>query len=71
MNTCDTCKWWSDECDVIKGLTQAVTKGEHKFCNNEKVYSGCDLLDGLSDNADVFYGLTTGPKFGCIHHEPK
>lgn len=67
MNTCDTCKWW--QTTEIDGRVYPIG-GSHKYCHNEKL-KACDEEDGLNDNADTFYGLTTGPRFGCVHHEPK
>lgn len=64
MNTCDTCKWWIE-------LIDTPSEYQHHICSNEKIGNGDSELDGLNDNADYDYGVTTGPKFGCIHHESK
>lgn len=60
MNTCDTCKWWN-----------ALPNSNDRFCLHPKVGG---LGDGKDDEAyhdyeDVY--IMTGPKFGCVHHEPK
>lgn len=65
MNTCKTCFYWA------KDKRESFPNTEHRGCLNEKLH-GCYLgsdLDGLDDNADADYGLSTGPNFGCIHHE--
>jgi hypothetical protein len=64
MNTCDTCKWWGDK-DISAGENMS-------FCEK-------DLMPGIPDSIQAedipkFSGyarIVTGPKFGCIHHEPK
>lgn len=68
MNTCDTCKWWSgpDESELQCGL-----------CENDKLAS--QLKSGEFMDDSLFAGDTesypippiVGPRFGCIHHEPK
>lgn len=64
MSTCDTCKWWGD-----------VKEGHiWRYCH----ICTSDEFDMEEDDAGVVYGepfnsgtFATGPKFGCIHHEPK
>lgn len=64
MNTCDTCKFWGKE-------HHAETENR-KFCKHRKLDP--DVYEGM-DFATVYDGIDslimTGPKFGCIHHEPK
>lgn len=69
MNTCDTCKHWADK---LADGTPYENKSGHRLCLHPKVDmpNGSDN-DGLDSNADYDYGVTTGPKFGCIHHEVK
>lgn len=58
MNTCDTCKHWSGDTDEpgTKECHETGSKGsEHTVSNGEPYNSGI---------------VATGPKFGCIHHEP-
>lgn len=61
MNTCDTCKWWE----------LCFPKSTDHQCGHEKVGW---LLNSAPDAATHDYEdvpIITGPKFGCIHHEPK
>lgn len=61
MNTCDTCKWWV-----------RIEEFKTGFCTNENIGNGDDKIDGMETNVDYYkIIITTGPKFGCIHHEPK
>ena len=110
MNTCDSCKWWTDE-----GPSTAwpmfyracrcprVTTEEHggesvrtilKYEFRGKLYEKkedipCSLAewnsevhwnkieeadaDGALAAAGDYYpaDFRTGPKFGCVHHQPK
>lgn len=65
MNTCDTCKWWIEHIETEQEY-------QHHQCTNPKFGNGDSESDGL-DLDDYYEGIsiTTGPKFGCIHHEPK
>jgi len=67
VNTCDTCKWWEQtDNDPVIG-----------FCRNEKLV--CEMKKETWTPDSFFAGESesypcapgTGPKFGCIHHEPK
>lgn len=64
MNTCDTCKWWED----FK-LKRKPCGG----CSNLKLSRYQVSPDGLCINNQDMDGQqpVTGPKFGCVHHEPK
>lgn len=61
MNTCDTCKWWMSR------------DYPHCVCENKKVSDGTpsqipnEAYLAVHDEGE----FVTGPKFGCIHHEPK
>lgn len=62
FGTCKTCKWWSDVRET--GFV------EHHQCLNPAI--GFGGADGLAvDAAGGDYCLSTGPDFGCIHHEEK
>jgi hypothetical protein len=66
MNTCDTCKHWAD---TRKDGTPYKPDDVQRLCNNPKIDGAdCYAEDALNSNADYDYGLTTGPKFGCVHH---
>jgi hypothetical protein len=62
MNTCKTCKWWIEH-------RESKAERLHHICTNPNIGNGDDETNGLSDNADHDYGISTGPDFGCIHHE--
>lgn len=66
MNTCDTCKFWEEFIVRGKGLGLGG-------CDNEKLTAYEVRPDGLTVGDSDCDGQrpNTGPKFGCIHHEPK
>ena len=68
MNTCDTCKWWGERQE--KGGGTAVWC-EMRFCRHPKLDSNEDLDGADVSSIDGYGDIETGPKFGCIHHEPK
>lgn len=72
MNTCDTCKFWGAE-ELYAGPTyrecqHEKTGSEHKSNDHSRRPE-----DGTWASAGDYYQATfeTGPKFGCVHHEPK
>lgn len=64
MNTCDTCKWWRNF-----NLSERNCGG----CENQKLSNYSVWPDGCVINNQDMDGQqpVTGPKFGCIHHDPK
>lgn len=64
MNTCDTCKWWIEP-------KEGYDHRDMGTCENDKLISiGSDMLSA----GEVWSSPcqpSTGPKFGCIHHELK
>ncbi len=69
MKTCKDCKWWATAWwDGTPYPLDAV----HRICDHPKIDTpDVDDRDTLFSNADVDYGTTTGPDFGCIHFEPE
>lgn len=70
MNTCDTCKWWS----VYGSHTAPRYPRNLSLCWHHNI----GPIDGTLTQLDDYLSTTqfgvravTGPKFGCIHHEPK
>lgn len=69
MNTCATCKWWSEE--IIDSHPGA------RDCLNEKLgKSKSSDVDGLyspheSSIEGWGFGVVTNSKFGCVHHKAK
>lgn len=65
MNTCDTCKHWG------KPATATPVRGSNRRCQN--VVDKENAEEAATPIHDNYYlsDLYTGPKFGCIHHEPK
>lgn len=61
--TCKTCAFWGE-------LKQTYPPTIHRCCMHPKI-GNCDDADGFNDNADYEYGVSSGPDFGCIHHEEK
>lgn len=71
MNTCDTCKhwrWWNEECGEAEGSRK-------RPCLHPKMPQGDDEHFHDEDSTVVFKSIDSyfaaGPKFGCVHHEPK
>jgi len=68
MNTCDTCKWWK----APKRIWEMDSGRNHGECaspyNETEEDGAAAVANGEPYNAGT---LATGPKFGCIHHEPK
>ncbi len=75
MKTCDTCKWWKEIISDGKPV-----EGEHT-CSHTNVldeqrwkesnftnYDACLIAAGGDYRLAI---ITTGPKFGCIHHSDK
>lgn len=75
MNTCDTCKWWTPRCSCCETYFGKVCANQKVSGRTPKSDSDNMILHGKKSDwaalnachPDVFY---TGPKFGCIHHEP-
>lgn len=69
MNTCDSCKWWFKDFLTRDGLINPCEcpklKNEYGLHNEDGAFNWMPKHI-LPHNR--FY---TGPKFGCIHHEPK
>lgn len=69
MNTCDTCKFWTP-----MGKNWSPTKFMHT-CENGKLEEAWD--ENNQDEDSLMYSYTEGgsfhpgPKFGCVHHQPK
>jgi hypothetical protein len=53
---CETCRWWRTE--------KAIT-----FCGNKKHHymNGYATEDAMAS----YETIETGPRFGCVNHEPK
>ncbi len=72
MNTCDTCEHWDDktvgERDEVRHDGYAPKRycmmiGSGNLPDENSVEAAAQGIGGAA--------LTTGPKFGCIHHTPK
>ncbi len=83
MNTCDTCKWREIETsEAIK--CWAIKRNDHRLkeifrlclhpkmsvrSRNQEALGFHDAALGMQNESEV--PIITGPKFGCVHHEPK
>lgn len=65
MNTCDTCKWW-----IHHGYVSLIGNN-HRVCENPKIQESNTGDDEMGYPYDEGGYMSTGPNFGCIHHEPK
>lgn len=68
MRTCDTCKYWGQEEWARMAHIEPM-----RICQR---ISDMSIDEILAENEAGIYksidsSLATGPKFGCIHHEPK
>jgi hypothetical protein len=67
MNLCETCIWWGN------GVFGHDGPDTYKLCDNERMVDGW-REDGMGVvKGEPFNGgsIATGPKFGCVHHQPK
>ena len=82
MNTCRTCKHWSIGPDKFRDRSPFwKAKRIHGECSCKKfVYGGDnapkeskDRVDTLEycDSEEYFAQFSTGPEFGCIHHQER
>lgn len=69
MNTCDTCKWWNEGLCSNPKLTDDSVAGYKYMDRPNPDPDPSHACAGASDMYGQFFA--TGPKFGCIHHEPK
>ncbi len=69
MNICKTCAHWG-----CKGDTDPIL-ADHTYCSHPA--NGSTKPDGFGHEVQYgsypseYCGITTGPDFGCIHHEAK
>ena len=65
MNRCETCKFWQPH---------EFAESPMRVCQSSKVVE-TGPWDGEDDSLVYSYDeggyFQTGPKFGCVHHEPK
>lgn len=84
MNTCKTCKWWTAPNERQQHSISSFRECENPllnqygFAENAGGFSGADTIPGTSNQACPGAGdpnggvwFSTGPDFGCIHHEEK
>lgn len=67
MNTCDACKWWEPPKEGNDHHNMGICESENL------VYNGHSRNDSLCAGEVWSFPLapSTGPKFGCVHWEPK
>lgn len=63
MNTCDSCRWWGSD-------VSSEEEDHNKECEKATWFRPNDD-DGFGIDSGINSRIVTGPKFGCIHHEPK
>ena len=69
MSTCDTCRWWKRD---VEECTHPFLDVDNEKGQHLNTVDPCDTGLLASSNGNVPGGnIYTGPKFGCIHHEPK
>ncbi len=68
--TCDTCEHWA-----MERSHRAYWDTETRECHNGKLsmesFGKANDQLVVSEDYAAFILITTGPKFGCIHHQPK
>lgn len=65
MQTCKTCRFWSDGCCELVNLT---IDGESQ---GDKQNPEFNIVVTVADDWNLNVNLRTGPDFGCIHHATK
>lgn len=69
MNTCEHCRYWDEE-EVPFSWTDGSPYTFLRACKNLDLKCG-DKEDGAFVFANSAHELLTGPKYGCVHWEPK
>ena len=80
MNYCETCRFWSKQPDKVFQPTEWQKPDGPPIitvlgvCEKLNLSCGDPPEDGIAYDAShcADYGdeATTGPKFGCVHHQP-
>lgn len=77
MNLCKTCKHWDEKTVEERDEVEDVTYGGRHYCFllSDKDNEGfeCNSDNDIEAAAHGIGGasITSGPNFGCIHHESK
>jgi len=69
METCDTCKWWAPYGSDVPRYPKGTS-----LCWHHQIGPIDPINTDSEDYASTMTPggrVVTGPKFGCIHHEPK
>jgi len=78
MNTCNTCKWWVSRGKEVSffGKCSNPKVNEYRLSDWNLSEDGISFDSACPESAESFAQdepekqfFTTGPKFGCIHHE--
>lgn len=71
MNTCDSCKYWNPKESQANAGWGGQCDHPKMISEQKKNYDQAPEDDGTVVMAHDYYPayLSTGPKFGCIHHE--
>ena len=64
--TCKTCKWWDDELDDPKNSCDLQLRMCRHIAVTDEIKNHHVARHDLIYNGRI---QTTGPDFGCIHHE--
>lgn len=77
MNTCRSCKHWSQQTIEEEDEVLSQSYGDRHYCwlLSHKTNEGREISEE-NDAEAAAHGIgganiTTGPNFGCIHHEEK
>ena len=68
MDTCKTCKWWKP-CDTFWAVLRG--RGDCEYRCYEDPFPDLAWPYDYGDRDIVSARLSTGPDFGCIHHEKR
>lgn len=68
IGRCESCKyWWQASTGIDGQMTCIQPKALIGYRHNKE-----DIpKDGVQIELDEGWGWVVGPKFGCVHHEPK
>ncbi len=66
MNTCKTCKYWSDNLKIVDKVSDCGKVGSY---DSGEMTFAMDIT--VDDDSNLNSYLMTGEDFGCIHHKDK
>jgi len=69
MNTCKTCKYWSDRYQIKDGISDCGLIDTISATKDKRI--SVDIEVSVHDDSGLSVALMTGEDFGCVRHVPK